>query len=85
MALAIQNQLNAVATLQVPDSLKKYNNIQVTSDFKVTEDDVNDIKKTLGDGPFKCVNQNDLMPKDSEAAQKAFNIFLEYAHETSKS
>lgn len=75
---AIKVALDELIIAPAPDTLRQYNSIQVTDDFRVQGDSGIDLSKTLGLSAFVCVRQSDRMPKDSAKAQQAFQKFLDY-------
>lgn len=77
-------QLDALVTWKVPESLLRYNRMLVTQDYRASSSPLDRQSMAFGEVPFDCVQQKDHLPKESPAAQRAFDKFLAYYDEATR-
>jgi hypothetical protein len=74
--------LDTLVTWKVPESLQRYNRMQVSRDYRASSSPLDPQSMAFGEAPFRCVQQKDHLPKESPAAERAFAKFLAYFDET---
>jgi hypothetical protein len=80
----VRAELDALVTWTVPESLQRYNGMEVTEDSLATSATLDAQTIAFGQAPFRCVQQQDHLPNESAAAQQAFAEFLAYSNKTTK-
>lgn len=75
-------ELDALVSWKVPETLLPYNRMQASQGFWMPTSQVFPDTSAFGAAPFHCVQQKDHLPKESQAAQRAFAKFLAYFDET---